>query len=320
MTLLIDNAPPERPPLPGEYSGVFLPLATRPHFPDSSTRRPFRLTLCPMKTPSLLVLTDFFKAADRALDYATSLAAPLRARLVLLHVRRDSPLDADALSGVFTNLSAQGIALAMNGLTHDLPVPVVAEVGHGRLLPVVADAVSRHQPVLIVLGRPDREELPDELSSTTALEIMQHVPYPMLVVPATLSSTTAPCRLLLAVDGEEFSLGEYAGMARHLFDSLKAEVTVLHCAAHTHTKADAAAALNSVLQTGLTLNLMPPVLRQVVAASPAEGILATARPTEYDAVVLLARRRSVLGQLFHHSVTAQVLLHSKIPVLVLPAE
>ncbi len=271
-----------------------------------------------MKTPSLLVLTDFFKAADRALDYATNLAAPLRARLVLLHVRRDSPLDADALSGVFTNLSTQGIALAMKRITHDLPVPVVAEVGHGRLLPVVTDAVSRHQPVLIVLGRPDREELPDELSSTTALEIMQHVPYPMLVVPAALSSTPPPRRLLLAVDGEEFSLGEYAGMARHLFDSLKAEVTVLHCAAHP--KADAAAALNSVLQTGLTLNLMPPALRQVVAASPAEGILATARPAEYDAVVILARRRSVLGQLFHHSVTAQVLLHSQIPVLVLPAE
>jgi nucleotide-binding universal stress UspA family protein len=37
-------------------------------------------------------------------------------------------------------------------------------------------------------------------------------------------------------------------------------------------------------------------------------------------VVLIARRRSFMGSLFHHSVTAQVLLLSKIPVLVLPAQ
>ena len=52
-----------------------------------------------MKTPVLLVLTDFFQAAEKALDYATNLAAPLGAQLVLLHVRRDSLLDPDALSG-----------------------------------------------------------------------------------------------------------------------------------------------------------------------------------------------------------------------------
>ena len=271
-----------------------------------------------MKTPVLLVLTDFFPAADRALDYATSLAAPLGARLVLLHVRRDSPLDADALSGVFTNLSTQGIALALNRLAHNLPVPVVAEMGHGRLLPAIADAVGRHQPVLVVLGRPNREALPDALRSTTALEILQHAPYPLLVVPPDLATLAPPRRLLLAIDGEEFTLGEYASMARQLFDALQAELTVLHCV--PQAAAIAPAALDSVLQTGLALGLKPPVFRQVVAAGPAEGILKTARPTDYDAVVLLARRHNVLGRLFHHSVTAQVLLHSKIPVLVLPAE
>ncbi|MBC8082591.1 MAG: universal stress protein, partial [Hymenobacter sp.] len=42
--------------------------------------------------PSLLVLTDFFQAANGALDYAANLAPALGARLVLLHVRRDSVL------------------------------------------------------------------------------------------------------------------------------------------------------------------------------------------------------------------------------------
>ena len=273
------------------------------------------------KAPALLVLTDFFKGAGRALDYATNLAAPLGARLVLLHVRRDSLLDPEALSGGLSNLNSSAVQLALNSLTQNLPVPVVAEVGHGLLLPAVADAVSRHHPVLIVLGRPERDDLPDELTSTTALEILQHHPYPLLVVPPKLAHSAPPRRLLLAVDGEAFTLGDYTGMARTLFNSLHAELTVLHCAAHAPADSDSAAALLATVQaTGLSLDLPLPRLLQTVAADPAEGILAAAHAANYDAVVLLARRRSVLGRLFHHSVTAQVLLHSKIPVLVLPAK
>lgn len=39
----------------------------------------------------------------------------------------------------------------------------------------------------------------------------------------------------------------------------------------------------------------------------------------FDWVVLVARPRSFLGELFHRGVMAHVLLHSPIPVLVLPA-
>lgn len=272
----------------------------------------------PMKVPSLLVLTDFFPAADQALEYATSLAAPLGARLVLLHVRRDSPLDPDALSGVFADLGGPAAQLALKSLTRGLPVPVVAEVGHGRVLPAVADAVSRHQPVLLVLGRPNRDEVPDELTSTTALDILQHAPYPLLVVPPGLASTAPPRRLLLAVDGEAFALGDHADAIRHLLQALHAELTLLHCAPSEGVVA--ADVLGSVLQTGLAADLPPPSVRQVVAADPATGVLAAALPADCDAVVLLARRRSVLGQLFHRSVTAQVLLHCPVPVLVLPVE
>ena len=64
-------------------------------------------------TPSLLILTDFFRAATQALDYATSLAEPLRARLVLLHVHRDSILDPEMFTGELSALSKEATALAL---------------------------------------------------------------------------------------------------------------------------------------------------------------------------------------------------------------
>lgn len=268
---------------------------------------------------SLLILTDFFQAANRALDYATNLAQPLNARLVLLNVRRNSVLDPERLTDDFSNLSKEAVALALNSVARDLPVPVVAEVGYGRVEVAVADAVARHHPALIVLGRPDHSNLPDELVQTTSLDLLRHAPYPMLMVPHLVASTAPPRRVLLAVDGEPFSLGAHAGTMQQLFTALKAEVTVLHVSAGHHALAPTA--LESVRQTGLLLDLPPAHThtRTATNASPARGILQIAQPHDFDLLVVIARERSFLGQLFHHSVTAQVLLDSALPVLVLPA-
>ena len=66
---------------------------------------------------------------------------------------------------------------------------------------------------------------------------------------------------------------------------------------------------------------LPPVrTRNAMSSDPVEGILEVATTGEYDLIVLIARPRSFWGELFHRSVTAEVLLHSAVPVLVLPAQ
>ena len=271
-------------------------------------------------TPSLLILTDFFQAANEALAYATNLAKPLGARLVLLHVRRDSLLDPEMFTGQLSDLSKQATELALSQVAHNLAVPVVAEIGHGRVAFAVADSVSRHHPLLVVLGRPDYSATPDELVRTTALDILRTAPYPMLIVPHRLASSALPRRVLLAVDGEDFTLGPHAEVMRHLLHTLGAELTVLHV---TTTDADDKMPEDEVLapvrRAGLGADLMAPLrFRCTAADGPASGILLAAEAGDIDLVVVLARPRSFWGQLFHRSVTAEVLLHSSVPVLVLP--
>ncbi|SFQ68503.1 Nucleotide-binding universal stress protein, UspA family [Hymenobacter arizonensis] len=269
---------------------------------------------------SLLILTDFFQAANRALDYATNLAVPLKARLVLLHVRRDSILDPEMFTGQLSNLSQEAMDLALNGVASHLPVPVVAEVGHGRIAFAVADAVTRHHPQLVVLGRADHSGTPNELVETTSLDILRTTPYPMLVVPHSVESTAPPRRVLLVVDGENFTLGEHAGSARQFLAALGAELVVGHVMPDRHSGELPPSVLDSVLRTGLALELPPVGTRTLVNEDVAAGILHAAQPKDFDLVVLIARQRSFMGNLFHRSVTAQVLLESKIPVLVLPAK
>ena len=269
---------------------------------------------------SLLVLTDFFQPADYALAYADALAGAIGAQLVLLHVRRDSLLDPEHLTSQVDTLNQEAIALALESLTRELATPVVAEVAHGQVAEAVADALRRHQPALAVFGHRNTNAMPDALVSTAALNMLRTAPQPMLVVPVH-TSPIIPHRVLLALDAGAFSLGEHAGLVRHLFDALPAELTVLHVGPdEASAAAGTAAAAEALERTGLALDLTTGLRTQsLVHGTPAGGILQVAASGEFDLVVLVARPRSFLGKLFHRSITAHVLLHTPLPVLVLPA-
>ncbi|GAB3639332.1 hypothetical protein GCM10027422_49230 [Hymenobacter arcticus] len=269
---------------------------------------------------SLLVLTDFFQPADHALAYADALAGAIGAKLVLLHVRRNSVLDPEHLTGRVDTLSQEAIDLALTSLTRQLSAPVVAEVAHGQVADAVAEALRRYQPALIVLGHRNTDSMADELVSTAALDILRIAPQPMLVVPVH-AKPIIPQRLLLALDDEAFSLGTHAVLIRHLLDALRAELTVLHVSSDEASAAAGMDAAREALErTGLTLDLTTPLRTQnLVHATPGGGILKAIAGGGFDWAVLVARPRSFLGKLFHRSVTSHVLLHSTIPVLVLPA-
>ena len=269
---------------------------------------------------SLLVLTDFTQPADYALAYADQLAGAIGARLVLLHVRRDAILDPEQLTGTLADLDTEAINLAFASLERELAAPAVAEVGHGLVAEAVARAVRQHQPTLIVLGRTEAGNTPDELLTPLAFALLRTIPHPLLVVPASPAALPVPRRVLLAVDGEPFTLGPYAGTVRHLLDALPAALTVLHVLPPGSADVLPGLALKSVERTGLADDLAELThYQRMFAPHPAEGILQVAGSAEFDLVALISRPRSFLGSLFHHSVTAQVLLHSPIPVLMLPA-
>ena len=262
--------------------------------------------------PTLLVLTDFSAAAGQALAHAARLAEAIGGRLVLLHVLRQPPPNSPP-----ADLNEAAARQALAALLAGLPVPATAELAHGNVLPAVLAALASHQPALVVLGRPGPDAPPAALATTTAVQLLQHGVYPLLVVPPTGPEAAAPRRLLLAADGDGFSLGSCAGLVRHLLTALPARLTVLHCSPYIKP---GDGPLRSVLQTGLTADLAPPRTLQVINMNPVEGIQSAARPADYDALVMLARRRSRVSSLFHRSLTVRVMLHCPLPVLVLPAQ
>ncbi|GAB2778694.1 nucleotide-binding universal stress UspA family protein [Hymenobacter luteus] len=266
-----------------------------------------------------LVLTDFTPAADHALRYAAALAAATEAALVVLHVRRETLLDPDAFNGSIRHLSEGEIAAALQQRVQPLGVSTTVESAVEGVEAAVTDAVRRHAPALVVLGKPNTDTTPDELVSTTSLKLLRATRTPLLVIPIGSEAAVPPHCVTIAADNSSFDLKEQSAGAQAMLQKLQPHLTVAHVA-EPEDSDTCQSALTAVTTSGLLAgNNFRVHCHGTRHRRIPLGILQAAAETKADLLVLVARRRSFLGQLFNRSITAQVVLHGHLPMLLLPS-
>jgi nucleotide-binding universal stress UspA family protein len=283
---------------------------------------PFRNELMPsLMKSSFVVLTDFFAVSNRALAYAAALAVPMNAHLVLLHVRHDGLLAPAEYRSGRTWEGEQKTVHQLEHLAATQPVPTEIDVSEEFLPDAVQKVVRRHHPLLLVLGRPGLAMSPQEIIVSAAMDLLRYAPYPLLVVPTVGWDALLPRRLLLAVDGQPFRLLAYQGVVRRLLQATNGTLDVVHVTDQDNPRPDAVALLDSIRQNDIVDNTVDASrLHEVSRPQVASGVLEEAARQEADLLVVVARRHSLLGSLFHRSITAQLIQESPIPVLLLPAE
>lgn len=268
-------------------------------------------------TPSIVVLTDFFAVSNRALSYAAGLAVPLQASLLLLHARHNELLAPAEFASRHTREGELKTAYALEKLAAAQPVDTGVDISSVSLAEALQEVVGQRPPLLVVLGRAGAE--PEDLATATAMDLLRHTPYPLLLIPPAGWDAFPPRRLLLAVDGEPFGLMEYRDVLRQLLHATHGTLGLVQVTDNGATPPGAAAVLDTVRTNDLVGELPEDSLRQVYQNTVVGGILQEAAGQQADMLVVIARRHSLLGGLFHRSVTAQLLRESAIPVLVLPA-
>ncbi len=271
-------------------------------------------------TPSLVVLTDFFAITNRALSYAAGLAVPLKANLMLLHVRHSELLAPAEFSSRHTTEGELKTLYALEKLADDQPVATEVDVSELSLAEAVREAVQHRQPLMLVLRRAGADTQPLDLVTDAVMHLLRHVPYPVLVVPTAGWDVFPPRRLLLAVDGKPFNLVEYQDVVSQLLQATHASLDVVHVIDDGEATPNPAAVLDSVRTNDLVNTLEDSSLHQVYQNTIVGGVLQEAARQKADILVVVARRHSLLSGVFHRSVTAQLLRESTIPLLVLPAE
>ena len=262
---------------------------------------------------TILTLTDFSAPADNALAYAAQLAGPMQARLVLLHVRRTSLLDPEAFTGKYPKRTeAEAAALLQERVAQftGQGIECSGQLVAGGVTDQLVAAAEAFQAQLVVASKCNTEDVPDELVDSTVLSLLRHTPCPLLVVPEAYQRHELPRQWLVATDEQPAHLGALAPAVQAL---LAGSHPVVH-AVQVAVPGDSAAADASL---ATALGATGPV--QVEHGSDVAAALAGFAGQQPGSwLVLWARAHSRLSSLFHHSTTAAAVLHSSVPVLVLP--
>ena len=275
---------------------------------------------------SILVLANFPKAAEHTARVAAALAAPLQVPLVLLHLDVYPVMlepELVAASAEQTARSEAETVAGLRALAHRLPGAAQVAESAGILCNAVAEAVARYQPLLLVMGLSPEHDMLDHWLHNQLLPVLRATHVPVLLVPEGYCPATPgpPHRVLLALDAEPFRLNAAAKALVPLLAAWQAAFTVAHIITGQEPDANPARmALADVRASGLLPAQVPLWLYQESHAKPAAGVLQAVADTRADVVLLLARPRNFLGRLFHRSVTAAVLRHSPVPVLLVPVE
>lgn len=95
-------------------------------------------------------------------------------------------------------------------------MPTEVDISDEALPYAVREAVRHRHPLLLVFDRPDLAITAEELVGSTALNLLQIAPYPLLLVPGADGHAFPPRRLLLAVDGQLFGLHSHQDLLRRL--------------------------------------------------------------------------------------------------------
>ena len=270
----------------------------------------------------LIVFAGFYAAGRHAVHYADTLVQAVRGRLVLLHVERASFFDPRELVGNsyrHEEMARQtDTAAALHQLAQGLHVHPLVEVATDLLPSVAQDLAARYAPALFVLSPPSPDSVSAAAVATECAGLLRAGNYPLLVVPATATADQPPRRFLIAADAEAFELTAAAQPWCQLLRMPGAHVVVAHVSSGVEDDAGCSAALRVVQASGLVGGLPAPELRGYEHDDYTEGLLAAVQDTRADMVVVLARERSYLGELFHRSVTARLLERCPVPVLILP--
>jgi nucleotide-binding universal stress UspA family protein len=135
---------------------------------------------------SILCAIDFSETADRAARAAAALARALGAQLEVLHVVELPPgLATGAMvrvAGTIREEAEEELAARLGALER-YEVPVKGRVELGRAEQVIAAAVQRQRPALLVLGTRNRGTVGRTLFGSVAESCLRLASCPVLIVP-----------------------------------------------------------------------------------------------------------------------------------------
>lgn len=282
----------------------------------------------------IMVATDFSPSADRALDYAVSLARRFGSRIYLTHVityegqGAFEPNLGKPTHETFRDLALQNVkSIEDSGRFFGVPHEAVIEAG--SLWPVLAILLEKHKIDLLVVGTHGISGPLKAVFGSAAEQIFRHAGVPVLTVGPTVTQEPpfeAEFRTILLASDFGPVTERQAAFAFAIAQEHRARLVLLNVIPYKAGLPVREAVLEREALTQRLRELVPQTNElhckpefHLAYGQPVAEILHVARETKADLIVIGAKKRGILSGHFPGSKAYGVVCGAQCPVLTIRA-
>lgn len=179
----------------------------------------------------VLLLTDFSEIARNAAIYALKMFEKEQAHFELLNIFDVEFSGSPYIMQVKEEMAEE----SMRGLRKELSLlhakfpnaRIELASRFGAMTEVLKKEINDYEPEIIILGCKGESALEHFLLGSTALEIIKHVHFPMMVVPKE-ARFEAPDKIAFATDLKDVDIPKMAAPLTHLIEAYNSELLFLN--------------------------------------------------------------------------------------------
>ena len=279
----------------------------------------------PIQVKNILVPIDFSDVSKNALQYALDLAMLLNAQLKVVHIMHPhfettNPAIIDSIDKIVQMREAD-----LESFCNELPFinmeqivtkeMVKKEIFIGFAADKLISLSSSKDVDLIVMGTTGEGDVVKKLLGGVAVGVAQKAHCPVWLIPDNCKFNG----LNKIIYASNYESGDKITL-KHIFDfanQFDAKVQLVHVTEPKH-KLDPkleSIMLDHIFKARLSNGKVN--LKHLQSSKVWEGLYRYANEHNCDLIVMVTKHRSFVQQLFHKSKTAEVIRHSKLPILVM---
>ncbi|WP_185156262.1 universal stress protein [Fulvivirga kasyanovii] len=272
----------------------------------------------------ILMPIDFSDSSLNAMAYAVQMTKAFHATLVLMHIVE--PIGGDATMFVDDHIITEEREDALKKLEKlkneldDINNPYIETlVCTGFPVDKILATAKEQQVSLIVMGTTGTTNKFEDFLGSNTYKVVKNANCAVVTIP--LESKKFDIRkIALAVDLHKKENIHLLTILRHFLRHFKAEIFFLHVTKNDHVSLESDAHSDAVLWLAEKFREFEHSFVNLSSKNVANSINEYALKNDIDMLALSPESHNIFGLMFKGSTTRNLVLHSHVPVLTLPAD
>lgn len=270
----------------------------------------------------IILPTDFSENAWKAMCYAAELYHDVPCKFYILNTYalssvypENGAVVPDKSSGIESEEKLEGLLLQFKDLDHHDLTEFETKSSHGALIDALIDLEDEvGSPKVIVMGTRGVTGLGDFIFGSMTTTAINKCSSPIICVP-NVAELSSPNNVLFAIDDLLISSKSEVNTLIEIANNWNSDVTTIHVDENKSNESEKS--IKEIVSGHYLKGVRHSFYKTIVGSNVEDEITSYAKENEIDLIALIKRDKGFWQSFFQSSLTKNMALYSKFPLLVL---